>query len=346
MTERIAIVGAGIAGCLIARELLAARPAARVVLIDRDLAGFGASDRSAGMQFPIGRTDRIRTWAVRSREYYRMLGERHPETRHHAIAAVAACRPERAAELRAQCINPGELRHGLDALPGLAEARSDLATWALPGSHSADVGGLVRWLARSLRGRAAVVEGAAAEAVDESSNFVRITLSSGETLEVDRLVLAPGPWANAAPWRALTAELNIRIKKVVAFHIDHPVRPGAAAVLFQEEDAFLAPLVHRGHWLYSYTCRQWDYDPDKPAGGTSRADLDDARAVLGRYAREAARRIRGGRVFCDAYSPAREPIVSPVGQSGRIVFAGAANGSGYRLAPAMAAEAVALLGPI
>jgi hypothetical protein len=38
--------------------------------------------------------------------------------------------------------------------------------------------------------------------------------------------------------------------------------------------------------------------------------------------------------------------VSTVDGSRRVVFAGAANGSGYRLAPAMAAQAVDLLTPV
>ncbi len=343
MAERIAILGAGIAGCLIARELLFARPAARITVVDRDLAGLGASQRSAGLQFPVGRTERIRSWAATSRDYYRDLAAQHPAAAHHPVEAVAACRPERAEELRRHCIGPGEIRIGLDPIPGLVDARADLATWDMPDCHSADVGALVQWLARSLRGRAALLEGSRVEAVAETDDLVCVTLASGEKLEVDRLVLAPGPWANAAAWKALTAPLEIQIKKVVAFHIDHPAAPGSCAILFPEEDAFIVPLVHRGHWLYSYTCQEWDYDPDTPVGGVSPANLDEAGAILRRYAPDAARRIRGGRVFCDAYGPAREPIVTKVGKSGRIVFAGAANGSGYRLAPAIAAQAMALL---
>jgi glycine/D-amino acid oxidase-like deaminating enzyme len=48
-------------------------------------------------------------------------------------------------------------------------------------------------------------------------------------------------------------------------------------------------------------------------------------------------------VFCDAYTPDRTPLVSALDSAGRVVFAGGANGSGYRLAPAIAAETVDLL---
>ena len=71
--------------------------------------------------------------------------------------------------------------------------------------------------------------------------------------------------------------------------------------------------------------------------------LAEVSAWARRYAPELAGRLRSGRVFCDAYSPSREPIVAMVGASGRIIFAGAANGSGYRLAPAIAAETLRLL---
>jgi glycine/D-amino acid oxidase-like deaminating enzyme len=50
-----------------------------------------------------------------------------------------------------------------------------------------------------------------------------------------------------------------------------------------------------------------------------------------------------GRVFCDAYSPDRQPVIRPLDAAGRIVFAGAAGGSGYRLAPAIASETADVL---
>jgi glycine/D-amino acid oxidase-like deaminating enzyme len=75
----------------------------------------------------------------------------------------------------------------------------------------------------------------------------------------------------------------------------------------------------------------------------SAADISAARDCLRRYSPALAGACRAGRVFCDAYSPDREPVVRALDETGRIVFAGAANGSGYRLAPAIASEAVDLL---
>ena len=101
--------------------------------------------------------------------------------------------------------------------------------------------------------------------------------------------------------------------------------------------------VDRGHWLFSYTCGEWDADPDAPAAGLSAGHVDAARRTLARYAPQLAERCSAGRVFCDAYSTDGEPVVQALDAAGRLVFAGAANGSGYRLAPAIAAQAAGLV---
>ena len=173
---------------------------------------------------------------------------------------------------------------------------------------------------------------------------MRVQMSDGRMLAADVLVLAPGPWANSGPFKPFTAALGIRIKKVVALHVE-PAPARAAALFFPLEDAFLAPLPYRGHGLFSYTCTQWDVTPEAMRyESLERRELDEAQAVLARVAPGLlAQPLFGGRVFCDAYGPEREPIVCGVGTHGRIVFVGAANGSGYRLAPGMADEAAGLL---
>ncbi|MFC6932981.1 FAD-dependent oxidoreductase [Actinomadura yumaensis] len=51
----IAVVGAGVVGCAVARELRARVPEAAVSLIDQDVLATGASRRSAGLHFPRAR---------------------------------------------------------------------------------------------------------------------------------------------------------------------------------------------------------------------------------------------------------------------------------------------------
>jgi glycine/D-amino acid oxidase-like deaminating enzyme len=102
-------------------------------------------------------------------------------------------------------------------------------------------------------------------------------------------------------------------------------------------------MPDRGYWLFSYTCLEWDVVPDELHSGISHRNLREAHDILRRYAPEETPSIRAGRVFCDAYSPTREPIVAVAGHTGNVIFAGAANGSGYRLAPGIATEVVQLL---
>ncbi|MFJ9691410.1 NAD(P)/FAD-dependent oxidoreductase [Kitasatospora sp. NPDC101183] len=325
----IAVVGGGIIGCLTARELLARRPERTVAVLDRDSVGSGASRRSAGLHFPRGATGRVRGMAAYSQQYYAELSSGRPELPIHQVGMDVV----------------GAERAVLDSY--LASARPTPATegvWQVEGGQYADVAGLTGRIAGELRGGAVVHEGTGVTAIGLGPERITLALSSGGELTARQVVLAPGPWIAAPAWRELVAPLGVRVKKVVALHIDLVPAPTDRVVVFQEEDAFLLPLHDRGHWLFSYTCQEWGVDPDALGGeGLSDQDLGDALAVLRAVAPEYAAHCASGRVFCDAYSGTGEPVVRPLPADPRVVFAGAANGSGYRLAPAIAAQAADLI---
>ena len=189
-----------------------------------------------------------------------------------------------------------------------------------------------------------VLEGVTVTGLDSKHDGVTVRCDgTGQDLTVAAVILSPGPWLAAPAWRDLVAPLGLRVKRIVALHIAHRPTPKDEAILLDRDDAFLLPLVHRGHWLFSYSCREWDVDPDAPTQGLTAAHLSAAKDCLRRYSPALADACRGGRLFCDAYSPDGEPVVRALDPAGRIVFAGAAGGSGYRLGPAIAAEAVDLL---
>jgi glycine/D-amino acid oxidase-like deaminating enzyme len=202
---------------------------------------------------------------------------------------------------------------------------------------------LVQSLALELRPRVAVVEGVTVTGLVPGDDAVTVHCGTGARLTVDGVILTPGPWLAAAAWRNLIAPLGMRVKRIVALHVARPATSADEVILFDCDDAFLLPLAHRGHWLFSFSCREWDVDPDTPAAGLTAAHLRAARDCLRRYSPELAEACRGGRLFCDAYSLDGEPVVRALDPAGRIVFAGAAGGSGYRLGPAIAAEAIDLL---
>lgn len=339
------VIGAGIIGSLVAYEIAARSPhPGLVTVLDRDTVGGGASRRSAGLHLFRGGTERVREMSRYSGEFYRTLLRSQPSLPIYPLpetAVITAAR--RPAEALAAYLPQAALTR-LAVLPNEAIRLPEQASlWQIEGSHQADVYGLSVALARGLRGRVRFREGVRVTGLESSADGVLIRLGTGEQIRTDQAVLAPGPWLHAPAWRDLVAPLGIRVKKIVALHVEQVPTERDRAVIFSDEDAFLIPLVHRGHWLFSFTCAEWDVDPDNLFQGLSADNLDQARNCLRRYSPGLAEHCTSGRVFCDAYSRNSEPEIQRLDPAGRIVFAGAANGSGYRLAPAIAAAAADLL---
>ncbi|PXX69267.1 glycine/D-amino acid oxidase-like deaminating enzyme [Nocardia tenerifensis] len=338
----VAVVGAGIIGCLIAREVISRSPDTPVVVFDRDGIGSGASRRSAGLHFPRGATERVRRMTAYSHDFYERLVTEDPALPIHPLD-MAIVATETAAHVDEVYLDRAALTPAQAVPNELVRVPGEAGVWLGKGCHYADVSGVAQAIARRLRPHVTFREGVRVTAVEDTGSEVLLRLGTGETCTAGRVVLAPGPWLADRAWKSLVAPANSRVKKVVALHIEREPEPEDGVVVFQDEDAFLLPLRHRGHWLFSYTCQEWDVDPDTVARGLDENVLAEALPLLRRYSPALADRAVGGRVFCDGYSADRQPQVRPLDPAGRVIFAGAANGSGYRLAPAIAAEAVALL---
>ncbi|WP_448317490.1 NAD(P)/FAD-dependent oxidoreductase [Streptomyces sp. CO7] len=345
MTERTdyAVVGAGVLGCLIAREIVRRDAYATVTVLEREAVAGGASRRSAGLHFPRGGTSRVRAMADDSQRRYARLRAEQPGLPIHSLPMTVIAPSGREAELREVYVPDAGLRPATAAPAILGGVPEGMDVWEADGCQYADVHSLTQVLAAGLRPAVRFREGVRVDALEPAAGEVRLRLSTGDVIEAGHVVLAPGPWVAAPAWRELTGPLGVRVKKIVALHIERPPAPGDGAVVLHEEDAFLLPYHDRGHWLFSYTCQEWDVDPDTVPSTLSPQNRREALEILGRYAPGLVDECRSGRVFCDAYSPGREPVVRPLTEDGRVVFAGAANGSGYRLAPALAALTADLL---
>jgi glycine/D-amino acid oxidase-like deaminating enzyme len=339
----IAIVGAGIVGCMIAREIASRAPEAAVVVLDRDTIGCGASRRSAGLHIPRGTTDRLRRMAAYSQGYYEKLKEVRPSLPIHPLGMSVVASEASARHLQEAYLDCARLVRADDTRSPLIRVPEHAGVWHGEGCQYADVQALTQALAQELRPRISFREGVHVAAIGPTAGSVVLELGTGDALTVEQVVLAPGPWLTAPAWKELVAPLGVRAKKVIALHIEQSPSERDGAIVFQDEDAFLLPLLHRGHWLFSYTCQEWDVEPDAVLDGLSPHNVEEARDCLRHYAPTLVKHCAGGRVFCDAYSSDREPQVHVLDGAGRVVFAGAANGSGYRLAPAIASEAADLL---
>jgi glycine/D-amino acid oxidase-like deaminating enzyme len=335
----VAVVGAGIIGCLTAREIARRGSGTAVTLLDRDAVGAGASRQSAGLHLLRGASARTRHMSSYSHAYYAELARDHPVTLIHPVGATVVADPELIGRYLPQAA-PRPV--AAPATVGVS-VPSGMRTWRISGSHYGDVYPLTQALALQLRPRVDVLEGVTVTGLVPSGDGVTLRCGTGAELAVGTVILCPGPWLAAPAWRDLLAPLQLRVKRIVALHIARRPAPADEAILLDCDDAFLLPLAHRGHWLFSYSCREWDVDPDAPAAGLTAAHLRAARDCLRRYSPYLAEACQGGRLFCDAYSPDGEPVVRALDRAGRIVFAGAAGGSGYRFGPAIAAEAADLL---
>src|SRR5580692_1111312 len=90
----VAIVGAGIIGCLAAREVARRGSGTPVTLLDRDAIGAGASRRSAGLHLLRGASARTRHMSGYSHEYYAELALDHLAAPAYPVSATVVADSE------------------------------------------------------------------------------------------------------------------------------------------------------------------------------------------------------------------------------------------------------------
>ncbi|MBN9047689.1 MAG: FAD-binding oxidoreductase [Rhizobiales bacterium] len=342
-SETLLIVGGGIIGHMIAWKACMSDASLNVTIIERDLPGAGASAHAAGLHFPLSRTKDGRELSLASQNFYMSALREDPSLPISPLALRIHCPMAANATLMEAMTDGANLKIDPDGMKVAGALGSDLPVWTAYGANRADVHRLIIAIRHALKGRLCVIDGLNVQDIEERQDSVVVKTRDEYCLSGDRLVLAPGPWALDEPFLPYVEELGIRIKRVVAFHVDEAEAPRNTVDLFFEVDAFLMPRFD-GRTLFSFTRLEWDVSPDNLARGVSAADREEAEAVIAKVAPGLSGKLLGGQVFCDAYSQDRVPIAKTVGESGRIAFAGAGNGSGYRLAPAIADKALGAIG--
>jgi glycine/D-amino acid oxidase-like deaminating enzyme len=341
----LVIVGGGIIGAWALHHAVQRYPHWRILLIDRYRIGDGATAHSAGVLLATGKSERERRLAGESAGLYRALRDRlglrttqapvywlahHGFTADIQRAVVEA--PVLPADVSLQALGErlgAALNLGADeclSSGGTAESYEPPLVARLLISHS---------LASA---NVHCLEGVGVEAITRTG----IRLSDGSRVQAQRTLMATGPWVSESPFAAIAAEHGLRVKKVVALHIDGRPPADAAALFLPQSDAYLMPLPARNQWLFSFRCDEWDVAPRKHALEINAHDVQVATRTLAHYLPDLVARCRGGRVFCDSYSPSGESQVSYHPEQ-HLVFAGAGSGAGFRLAPGIAREALDLL---
>lgn len=210
MKSDVAIIGAGIVGCAVARKL--AREGASVTVIDRDEPGRQASWAAAGMLAPQAEADRedpFLSLLLRARdEFPRLAEDLRLETRMDVGyrtdgVLFVGFDEEDAAEMRRRFEWQSKAGLDIEAISG-DEARerepilSRAVTGALlvAGDHQVDNRALARalWFSAHSAGAHFLI-GHAAQRLEKTGAGLQIELASGDAVGADRVVLAAGSWS-------------------------------------------------------------------------------------------------------------------------------------------------------
>ncbi len=340
------IVGAGIIGATIAHHLSVKAPNWQTALLDRSLVGTGASNYSAGLHIPYGKTSEIKNLSTVSDNEYNMLQSQH-DLPIYNVPLIGIASKSKYNEQCSYLYRSGKniiKNHVLSDDIGQINLGVNEIAFRIEGCHYANVYRLVSHIVNDLRinSQIRIWEGMSVTNIFDDEKIVHLTLQDTRVIRAHNVILAPGPWVKNKLFESILEPFNIRTKKIVALHIDRVPKPQDSALFFFDHDAFLLPLYDRGHWLFSFTCHEWDVFPSSSLNITSE-DRNNALAILKKYCPELIKDCVSGRVFCDAYTSNRAPIITKVSNKSNLIFAGAASGSGYRLAPGIANKAISLM---
>jgi glycine/D-amino acid oxidase-like deaminating enzyme len=351
VTFDLAIVGAGVIGAtafFLARQQ---NPEWQILLLDRSLIAKGASAFSAGLDLPYGRTPWQKQLSLTSQRMYVALKTRVPDLPIRCLPFVGIVKQgnlnqvlERFTSETVHVAGIAEREIILTKLPGfrIAEDQEMLAgSFGAIGLVDQIVSLLVANVCRSPGGHC--WEGVAVtqiRPVPEGGH--ELDVMDGRRISARHVLIATGPWLLGGPGRDLAKKAGVRIKKIAALHVLRSPAPECPILYFFDEDAFLLPVTERGQWIFSFTSREWDCAPDSGMLHITPAERNAALSILDGYYPDLLPFCSGGRVFCDAYSPDWAPIVSSDPEANNLVIAGACSGSGFRLAPAIALNALQL----
>ncbi|GAA4782248.1 FAD-binding oxidoreductase [Lysobacter hankyongensis] len=346
----IAIVGAGIVGAQVAYQAHQRHPDWRVLLIDRSLVGGGVSHYSGGLDHPFGWSPEQKILASESLELYTRLKRDIPEAPFFDLPLYGITRAENSALMLSRFTKPGAHRADADELRRLTDTYTDLEIGddriAITGCRGGygDPGGVCNAIVRRLRQneRIRVVEGTKVESIRSEDEDHLLSAADGREFRSRRLVIATGPWMLDGPGMEAMRAHDVRIKKIVAMHIEMTPTLESPILFFLDDDSYLLPVVHRGHWIFSFPSTHWDCIPTIDALTIAPDDRERARGILAKYSSKLVDMCTNGRVFCDAYTQSRLPVIAPLPGMQRASVAGACSGFGFRLAPAIARRALDL----
>ncbi len=344
MTVDIAIIGAGIVGVMAAQKVLKKNPNANVLHLEQALSGSGATRFSAAFAPLFGRNESVLNMAIKSRHDYEVLKQTLPNLPMHEMPSYFIASEANLAKynkkLDQSCTQIGsdvDWQSDIMQATGFNRGPEHTLLTHSVGSYSLPVDFLNVLIAQlNQHPNYALRQCLQLTSIEEHHEGYQITTSDGNTYQAKRVLIAIGPWFRDSPFVHAFDPMDIRLKKVMAFHIHKKPMNDARAVFYCDHDAFLLPIKQAGMWVYSYTCEQWDSKPDCNTLPINEKNLSTAKAVLQQIAPNFVSACAGGSSFCDTYTNCTTPIVQKSFVGDNMVAITGTGGSGFRLAPALA----------
>jgi glycine oxidase len=343
-----AVIGGGVAGLGIAWR--AARRGARVVLLERDDAGSGASRWAAGMLAPVTEAElgerallslgleSARRWPAFAAELAEVTGL---DVGYRQTGALVVARDRDEAEalerelgfrrelgLEVERLRPSQARRLEPAL-----APTVRLALSAPDDHVADPRLLVPALVAACR--SAGVQLRTHTAVErllvEDGEAVGVAVAGGEELRAAQVVAAAGPWSGALPGLPEQARVPVRPVKGQILRLRDPDGPGLLERVVRYEGGYLVPRGDGGYVLGA-TVEERGFDTTVTAGGLYELLRDAGELVPGVHelvVEEIGAGLRPG-------TPDNVPLLGRSAALRRLVWATGHHRNGILLAPVTA----------
>ena len=337
------VIGGGILGLMSAYIAKREHPDWSVIVMDKKLVGNGTTAYSAFLDMPYGKSDYKRKLTDDSRKFFKEIV--YPEM--HEISIIdkpffGYGSKEKLTEIEAEITEEFELIDAHDNLKDpIIEAPEDQNCIMCASASYVEYTPVKPLYDKLISLEVILMESVSVQSIISVDGGYEVRTSAFGQFQSKRIIEATGPYMMGKSLLDGTQPIEARVKKIIAFHISGKPKANAPISYFFDDDAFLIPQPNLNRWLFSYRCLDWDIDVDEKSFTIEERNIEDAKEILKKYAPTLTNNIIGGRVFCDLYSKNGDPIVELLRES--YVRIGAAGGSGYRLSPGIALEALNLI---
>ncbi|QHI35952.1 hypothetical protein IMCC3317_13000 [Kordia antarctica] len=351
-TFNLTVIGGGIIGAWTMHLAKTMFPHWNILLVDANLVGNGTSRYSASLDMPGGHTSLRRKLVKSSQENWKKLLSDAPSLAIKDINAFGISKKEELQTIRKHFFSSISeednhekyLKKLQRFLPGF-NVTNDQSLFHIPFAQYATQNNVAEQIISNLRkeDKCTIIEGFEVKSVSKMKDSLMLTAENGIVINTKNVIEATGPWMLTGPMSSKCASLGVRNKKIVALHIEAKPHPDAPVIYSFDNEAFLLPRHEEGRWLFSFRSEIWNVMPKLEELKINSDDLLTAKDVLNSLYPPFVELISGGRSFCDAYGVNGDPIIKSISGLENYVIAGAGSGSGFRLAPGIAIEALTIL---